>query len=292
MLDDAGIILDDGAIARLGPERFFVSTTTGNLDAVDQWLRWWLASGGRRVDVTDVTGQYAAINLAGPRSREIMARLTTLDVSREGMPYLAAVEGSVAGIPAIILRIGFVGELGYEIHVPADYGVALWDAVMAAGADLGLRPFGVEAQRVLRLEKQHAIVGQDTDALSNPVEAGLGWLIKAEKPDFIGRDASLAVLARGPNQVLTGFEVEGDSKLVPAEGASILSHGVAVGRVTSSKWSPTLERTIGLAWVAAADAVEDRELQVRLGTGTMGITVPARVRTRPFYDPDGERLRM
>jgi len=202
------------------------------------------------------------------------------------------VEGLVAGIPAIILRIGFVGELGYEIHVPADYGVALWDAVVSAGADLGLRPFGVEAQRILRLEKQHAIIGQDTDALSNPVDAGMSWLIKADKPDFIGRDASLAVLARGPNQVLTGFEIDGDSKLVPAEGASILRNGVAIGRVTSSKWSPTLERTIGLAWVAAADAVENRELQVRLGTGTLGITVAGRVRTRPFYDPDGERLRM
>ena len=103
-----------------------------------------------------------------------MRRVTALDVSREAMPYLAAVEGDVAGVPAIILRIGFVGEVGYEIHVPADYGTHLWDALMDAGRDLGLRPFGVEAQRVLRLEKQHAIVGQDTDALSNPVEAGHG----------------------------------------------------------------------------------------------------------------------
>ena len=118
-----------------------------------------------------------------------MARVTALDVSREAMPYLAAVEGPVAGIPAIILRIGFVGEVGYEIHVPADYGAHLWDALMDAGRELGLRPFGVEAQRVLRLEKQHAIVGQDTDALSNPIEAGMGWLVKADKPDFIGRDA-------------------------------------------------------------------------------------------------------
>ena len=289
MLDDAVIILDDGTVARLPGDRFFVSTTTGNLEAVDQWLRWWLAGGQRRVSVTDVTGQFAAVNLAGPRAREVMAQVTDLDVSRLGMPYLAAVEGLVAGIPAIILRIGFVGELGYEIHVPADFGAQLWDALLDAGRPFGIAAFGVEAQRVLRLEKQHAIVGQDTDALSSPVEAGMGWIVKPEKPDFIGRDASLSVTARGPRQVLTGFEIlEGG---VPTEGASIVRHGQAIGRVTSSKWSPTLGRPIGLAWLAANEAVEGRHITVRLGVEREGSTSSAVVRTRPFYDPDGERLR-
>ena len=289
MLDDAGIVIDDGAVARLAADRFFVSTTTGNLDAVDQWLRWWLAGGQRRVAVTDVTGHYAAVNLAGPRAREVMAKVTDLDVSKAGMPYLAATEGLVAGIPAVILRIGFVGELGYEIHVPADYGAHLWDALVEAGRPFGLRAFGVEAQRVLRLEKQHAIVGQDTDALSTPLEAGMGWIVKAEKPDFIGRDSSASVAGRGPRQVLTGFEiVEGG---VPAEGAAIIRHGSAIGRVTSSKWSPTLNRPIGLAWLASDEAVEGRSLTIRLGVGREGQTSSAVVRTRPFYDPDGERLR-
>jgi sarcosine oxidase subunit alpha len=289
MLDDAGILLDDGTVARLGPERFFVSTTTGNLDAVDQWLRWWLAGSTRRVAVTDVTSQHAAVNLAGPRSREIMAKVTELDVSRTGMPYLAAVEGPVAGIPAVILRIGFVGEVGYEIHVPADYGAALWDALMDAGRPLGMRAFGVEAQRVLRLEKQHAIVGQDTDALSSPLEAGMGWVVKAEKPDFIGRDSATSVAARGPRQVLAGFEiVEGG---MPTEGAAIIRHGAPIGRVTSSKWSPTLNKAIGLAWLSAEEAVEGRSLTVRLGVGREGQTSSAVVRTKPFYDPQGERLR-
>jgi len=290
MLDDAGIILDDGAVARLGDQRFFLSTTTGNLDAVDQWLRWWLAGSSRDVTVTDVTGHYASVNLAGPRAREIMARVTDLDVSREAMPYLAAAEGLVAGVQAVILRIGFVGELGYEIHIPADYATHLWDAMTQAGRDLGLRPFGVEAQRVLRLEKQHAIVGQDTDALSNPIEAGMGWVVKGDKPDFIGRAASLAVTAREPRQVLTGIEIVGTD--LPAEGAAIVRDGAAIGRVTSCKWSPTLERGIALAWLAAADAVEGQKVTMRLGVGRAGDTTVGRVRTRPFYDPDGERLRM
>jgi sarcosine oxidase subunit alpha len=291
MLDDAGIILDDGAVARLGEQRFFLSTTTGNLDAVDQWLGWWLAGGSRRVGVTDVTGHYAAVNLAGPNARQIMGRLTSLDVSREGMPYLAAVEGMVADVPAIILRIGFVGEVGYEIHVPADYGAHLWDALMDAGRDLGIRPFGVEAQRVLRLEKQHAIVGQDTDALSNPVEASMGWLVKADKPDFIGRDASVSVLARGPRQILTGIEVIGAE--LPTEGASILRDGSStpIGRVTSAKWSHTLDKGIALGWVDVDDAAEGTRVTLRLGVGKDGGTTVGRVRTKPFYDPTGERLR-
>ena len=160
---------------------------------------------------------------------------------------------------------------------------------MDAGRPLGLKPFGVEAQRVLRLEKQHAIVGQDTDALSSPLEAGMGWIVKPEKPDFIGRDSSAAVTARGPRQILTGFEiVEGG---MPTEGAAIIRHGAPIGRVTSAKWSPTLNRAIGLAWLSAEEAVEGRSLTVRLGVGREGQTSSAVVRTKPFYDPEGERLR-
>ena len=161
----------------------------------------------RRVAVTDVTGQYAAVNLAGPRAREVLQQVTDLDVSKAGMPYLAAVEGAVAGIPAMILRIGFVGELGYEIHVPADYGAHLWDALMDAGRPLGLRPFGVEAQRVLRLEKQHAIVGQDTDALSTrsrPAWAGSSRPRSRTSSAVTRRHRSPRA---GPRQVLTGFEI-------------------------------------------------------------------------------------
>jgi sarcosine oxidase subunit alpha len=289
MTDDAGIIFDDGTVARLGEERFFVTTGTGSLDAVDGWLRWWLAASDREVDITDLTSRLAAMNLAGPRARDVLAQLTDLDVSADGLGYLDAREGLVAGVPVVILRIGFVGELAYEIHVPADLAVHAWDAIMAAGAEHGIRPFGVEAQRVLRLEKQHLIVGQDTDALSDPYGAALGWLVKADRPDFIGREALAALAGRGRQDVLAGFEMVGNT--VPAEGAAIVRDGRAVGRVTSGKWSPTLGKVIGLAWLQVQDAVDDRTITVRLGTGRSGATAKAVVRTRPFYDPAGERVR-
>lgn len=295
MLDDAGIILDDGTVARLGEERFFVSTTTGNIDSVEQWLRWWLADSQRDVSVVDVTSEMAAVNVAGPASRAILERVSDVDISKDAMSYMAVREGLVAGIPAIILRIGFVGELGYEIHVPADYALHLWDALADAGQDDGLRPFGVEAQRVLRLEKQHAIIGQDTDALSNPIDAGMGWLAKMDKPDFVGHDAVAGLLAADGSkaattrQVLAGFEVTGSA--VPAEGAAVVSAGRGIGRVTSAKWSPTLKHTIGLAWIDDTAADDGTAITVRLGVGAAGETVPATVRREPFYDPEGKRLR-
>ncbi|MDQ3127182.1 MAG: (2Fe-2S)-binding protein, partial [Chloroflexota bacterium] len=289
MTDDAAIILDDGTVARLGDDRFLVTTGTGSLDAVDGWLRWWLAASDRRVDVTNVTARFAAMNLAGPRARDVLERLTDIDVSPEGLRYLDARETLVAGVPAAILRIGFVGELAYELHVPADQAAYLWDRILATGAEFGIRPFGVEAQRVLRLEKQHAIVGQDTDALSDPRGASMGWLIKGDRRDFIGRDAIAALDARGLRDVLIGFEMIGTA--VPAEGAAVVRDGKPIGRVTSSKWSPTLGKAIGLAWLPAEDAVDERAITVRLGTGREGSTAPAVVRSTPFYDPAGERVR-
>ena len=186
--DEAGIILDDGTISRLGDERYFLTTTTGNADAIDNCFRWWLAMRPDwDVRLTNVTGSYAAMNLAGPRSREILGKLTSADLSSQALPYLATSELEIAGVGAIALRIGFVGELGYEIHVPSQYGLHVWEAVLDAGREFEIRPFGVDAQRLLRLEKKHFLPGIDSDALSNPLEADLPWIVKLDKEDFVGR---------------------------------------------------------------------------------------------------------
>jgi sarcosine oxidase subunit alpha len=285
MLDDAGIILDDGTVARLGEEQFFLTAGSGSLELVEEWLDWWLAGSDRCVHVTDVTGGLAAINLAGPQSREVLARLTDLDLSPQALPYLAAVQGKVAGIPVLILRIGFVGELGYEMHFPAEYGEYLWEALLEAGREFGIVPFGVEAQRVLRLEKLHIIPGHDTDALSNPLEADMGWVVKLDKPDFIGRAALAGVKARGLRQRLVGFELL--TRVVPGEGDAVVADGLPVGRVTSAKWSAILGRAIGMAWVPAELAIDGGQIHVK----SNGQTYSGLVVTKPFYDPEGKRLR-
>ncbi len=287
LCDDAGIVLDDGTVARLGDDRFLVTTTTGGVEAIEQWFDWWLAGTDRCCHVINVTGALGAINVAGPRARDLLAPIADLDLAPQAFPYLGAKEGRVAGVPSLLLRIGFVGELGYEIHFPADYGEYVWDALLEAGASLGVRPFGVEAQRVLRLEKQHVVVSHDTDALTTPLEADLGWIVKLDKPDWVGRDAALAVAARGPRQRLVGFEVRGPGPL-PEEGAAVVAAGRPIGRVTSAKWSYELGRGIGMAWLPTDLARDGAAFEVRVD----GRTRTATVVTRPFYDPDGARLRM
>ena len=284
--DDSGIVLDDGTVARLGPERFFVTTTTSGIGQMESWLRWWTEGTGWCAHLADVTSAYAAINLAGPRARDVLARLAAMDVSAAALPYLAAAEGLIAGIPTRLLRIGFVGELGFELHVPADYGEALWDALLEAGAEFGICPFGVEAQRILRLEKGHLIVGQDTDALSGVLDADMAWACKFDKDDFVGMPALRRVQHHGPRQRLVGFEVPGGR--LPNEGDQVVDPGGRpVGRVTSVRRSPTLGRVIGLAWLPVENGLTAEEFAIRSGAGTVAATVVA----TPFYDPDGSRMR-
>jgi sarcosine oxidase subunit alpha len=236
--------------------------------------------------VANVSANYAAVNVTGPSSRAVMERLTDLDVSADGLPYLRAARADVAGVPALILRIGFTGELGFELHVPSAYGPYLWDQILEAGKDLGIKPFGLEAQRILRLEKQHILVGQDTDALSDPYGAGMPWIVKMDKEDFLGRQALTELREEGePAERLVGW-VASDG-VVPPEGAGIVEGGTWVGRVTSARQSPALGGVVGMGWVPASFAEEDRVISIHFG-GTM---LTAKVRLKPFYDPEGARLR-
>ena len=286
LCDDAGIILDEGTITRLDADRWFLTTSTAGATTTEEWLLWWAAGTDLCVHVHNLTDGLASMNLAGPLARKVLAPLTDVDLGAEAFPYLAAAQGRVAGVPALMLRIGFVGELGYEIHVPAEYGADLWNALMEAGGTAGLRPFGLEAQRVLRLEKRHLIASVDTDALSTALEADLAWAVKFDKPDFIGRAALLRVQERGPRQKLVGYVME-DPQIVPQDGAAVLLDGRPVGRVTSARFSPTLGQSIGMAWVPIEQAMPGTSFQVRVD----GKTATARVVAGPFYDPHGERMR-
>jgi sarcosine oxidase, subunit alpha len=284
---DGGRIMDDGTIARLGDETFYVTTTSTGADSVVEWFEWWNAVWHMDVEVTSVTGALAAVNAAGPRARDLLARLTDLDVSNEALRYLDAREARVAGVPSLVLRIGFVGELGYELHFPSPYGEHVWDAILAAGADLGVRPFGLEPQRVLRLEKMHILVGQDTDSESNALAASMPWTVKFDKDDFVGRWSLERVRDQGFPEQLVGFEMADGIGGAPAEGGQIVVDGRPGGRVTSARWSPELGRVIGMAWVPTDLARDGAELDVKMDGGVE----KARVRMRPFYDPDGRRLR-
>ncbi|MGH2985593.1 MAG: 2Fe-2S iron-sulfur cluster-binding protein [Solirubrobacterales bacterium] len=284
--DDAGRITDDGTVCRLDDRSFYVTTTSSGADAVESWFAWWLSEWDLDVHLTDVSQGLAAFNLAGPRSREILSGLTDLDCSNDSFAYLDGKRTQVAGVPCLLLRIGFVGELGYELHCPAALAEHLWDSVLEAGEPHGIRPFGLEPQRVLRLQKLHILVGQDTDAESNALEAAMPWIVKLDKEeDFIGRWALESVQERGAENTLVGFTITNGA--VPNEGAAVVVDGRPVGRVTSSRFSPLLRRTIGMAWVPAALAEEG----VSITLADDGQRLSAQVQTAPFYDPDQEKLR-
>ena len=285
MCSDSGVIIDDGTVSRLAEDHYFITTTTGNIELIEQWIKWWAAGTGMCVHVTDVTSAFAAINVAGPRARETLKKLTEVDLSPEVFRYMRAAQGTVAGVHTRLVRIGFVGETGWELHFPAENSEYMWDTLMEAGEEFGITPFGMEAQRILRLEKKHIIVGQDTDTVSNPLESDMEWVVRFEKDDFIGKKVLQDIHQRGLRDRLVGF-LTGDST-VPEEGDPVVLNGRPIGRITSSRLSPTLGRGYGFAWVPVHLAEDGKEIYIQMD----GKRVPARVVMQPFYDPEGKRLR-
>jgi sarcosine oxidase subunit alpha len=285
MLDESGVIVDDGVIARLSEELFYFTTTTGGSAGVFRELQRWNALWGLDCALVNVTGHRAAFNFAGPLSREILQTLTDTDLSDAAFPYLAVRPGQVAGVAARLMRVGFVGELGYEIHIAASRGPEVWQALFSAGAPHGLRPFGVEAQRVLRLEKGHFIVGQDTDGLTDPLEANAMWAVAMKKPFFIGQRSLRILQARGPRQKLVGIELAETAPL-PKECHLVIDNGAIAGRITSVTHSRALNKSIGLAMLSPDLAQVGRDIRIRIDNGDL---LAARVVQAPFYDPKNLR---
>ena len=285
MTSDNGVILDDGTVTRLAEDRYFVTTTSGNADVIEEWFNWWNAGAANCAHVVNVTAAYGAVNVAGPRARETLAKLTGIDLSTRNFRYMRSAQGDVAEVPCLLLRIGFVGEAGWEVHFPAEYGEYMWNAIMEAGREFGISPFGLEAQRILRLEKGHVIVGQDTDAISTPMDVGSDWAVRFDKPDFIGRGGLAVATERGLQQRLVGFVLP--VAAAPEDGTPVVSGGRPIGRVTSARISPTLGSGFGLAYVPPGLAVEGASIEVLIG----GRPVSATVTLEPVYDPEGSRLR-
>jgi sarcosine oxidase subunit alpha len=287
MCDESGVIMDDGVVARLADDHFYFTTTTSNSANIYRELSRLNSLWRMDCGIVNHTGSFAAVNLAGPKSREVLSRLTDIDLSASAFPYLAVREGFVAGISARLMRVGFVGEWGYEIHVPACHALTLWNAIFSAGADDGIQPFGVEAQRLLRLEKGHIIIGQDTDGLTSCREVGLDWALKMDKPFFVGQRSQKIIDQKPKKQQLIGFVLaKGFIGKAPQECCLVISANEIAGRVTSIAWSPTLGSYIGLAFVIPELASPETAISIRLSDGS---SIQARVVPTPFYDPENLR---
>ncbi|HCU91070.1 MAG TPA: aminomethyltransferase, partial [Gammaproteobacteria bacterium] len=288
MVDGSGTLVDDGVAARLAGDHFYLTATSSHAQAVVRQLQQYADQLGFNVAIMDRTFQVAAINLAGPLSADVLSRLTDIDLSPEKFPYLALREGQIAGVQSRVLRVGFVGELGYEIHFPASHGKALWQALLDAGATEGIGAFGVEAQRLLRLEKGHLIFGQDTDGTTNPFEVNLGWGVRLSKDRFVGKH-SLTKLKPMLKRRLVGFISPADSDNRIRECHLVIEQGAIAGRVTSVAYSPHLRSVFGLAMVDLSLTTLGQQLFIRVSDSTM---VDATVTDMPFYDPTNERQKI
>ncbi len=295
LLKEDGFIMDDGVSARLAPDRFHLTTTTGGAARVLNMMEDYLQTEWPDLNVwlTSTTEQYAVIALQGPNARKLLEPLVEgIDLSAEAFPHMAIREGTICGIPTRLFRVSFTGELGFEINVPTTYGRAVWERLMAAGVPYDITPYGTEAMHVLRAEKGFIIVGQDTDGTVTPYDAGLDWAIGKKKPDFVGK-RSLArpdIVAPGRKQ-LVGLLTD-DPDIVLEEGAQIVADPdqpipmTMIGHVTSSYWSETLGRSIAMALVAGGHGMLGETLHIPMPGKAHAVKVSDTI----FYDTEGVRL--
>jgi sarcosine oxidase subunit alpha len=278
-LDEGGYVMDDGLICALRDGRYYVTSTSGGADRMEAGLRNWADRWDLHVHLVNQTAELGAINVAGPGARELLGRLSDDDLSRAAIPYPGHAEIMVAGVACRAIAVGFVGELSYELHHPRSRGPELWDALLGAGADLGVAPHGLDALDVLRLEKGHFFLAQDTLPDDHPAKLGLGWAVDMDKPWFVGK-ASLERMAEIPlERRLVGLRFDGE----PQRGMPLEAAGQIVGRVTSCARSEALGAAIGLGWLRARNGGWPTTLRAGATTAT--------VVDRPFYDPEGVRLR-
>jgi sarcosine oxidase subunit alpha len=295
LLREDGFIYDDGVVARIGTDRFHVTTTTGGAPRVlalmedyrqTEWpeLKVWL---------TSTTEQWAVIAVQGPKSRQVLETLVEgLDISAAAWPHMSVGRGRICGVPMLLFRVSFTGELGFEINVPADFGLSVWDAVHAAGKAHGITEYGTETMHVLRAEKGYVIVGQDTDGTVTPDDAGLSWAIGKGKTDFVGKRSLERASMKSPDRKqLVGLRSK-DPGVTLEEGSQVAAKSGQkppmdlIGHVTSSYASSVLGHSIALALIAGGRARLGQTLYVPMPDGDLEVEVTSPV----FYDPAGARI--
>jgi aminomethyltransferase len=274
LLTERGTIVDDLLVYRY-PEHLLLVINAGNRDADVAYLREHLA--GFDATLEDVSDSYALIAVQGPEAPALVQRLADQELG--GIKYYRFVEGAVAGVPAIISRTGYTGELGFELFVPWDQAVAVWNALLEGGT---ATPCGLGARDTLRLEAGMALYGHELDIDTTPLEAGLSWLVKLGKPDFLGKSVLVRQHEDGVDRKLVGFTF--DERAIPRHGMPVWYGDVQVGSVCSGTMSPTLGAPVGTCYLPAAAAVPGTVFAVDI----RGRHVPARVVSLPFYKRAGK----
>jgi len=267
-----GTFVDDITVYKFADDRYWLTVNAANIEKDVAWIRDHV---GSVVEVRNLSDDIALLAIQGPRAREILQKLTSVELSK--LQYYFFIEGDVAGIRSCISRTGYTGEDGFEIYIPPQYANALWNTLLEAGAPAGLQPCGLGARDTLRLEAKMALYGQDIDDRHTVLEADLGWIVKLEKGAFIGREALARQKAEGIKRKLVGFEMLGRGIARPHY--AIAKEGNRIGEVTSGGPAPSLEKNIGLGYVAVQYAAIGTEFNIVIRDQP----VTARVVRTPFY---------
>lgn len=285
LLTEEGGIFDDLVVICIAPDNFLLTVAAFNVHKTPGWIEKHIA--GMNACMCDESEGTTCLEVQGPKSREILEKVANVDVPHGALPYFRWVEGNIAGIKCMIARLGVTGELGYEIFYEAGHAWTMYDALVEAGKDSGLALSGNRTVAMFRLEKVYHIYTRDIDESTNPIEAGLERWVKYDKGEFIGRDALLRIKEQGIKRKLVGFTVK-DGPAAVAPGTTVQVDGRDVGEATVGAHSPTLDQTIGLAYVP----LEHSEIGTRLQIPTESATLQAEVVETPFFDPEGTRIRV
>ena len=296
MMNELGFLSDDGVTVRLGEDHFLMHTTSGGADRIAAWLEEWLQTEWThyKVFVTPVTEQWAQFAIAGPMARQVLAKLEPdFELSNENFPHMSFKIGKLGAYPVRIFRISFSGEQSYEVATPANLGKGLWEAIMAAGAEFGMEPYGTEALHVLRAEKGYIVVGDETDGTTTPNDVGLDGLVSKKKIDFIGKRSLEQSYLKGPNRKqLVGLLTENPEDVLP-DGAYAVREVKdkppveMIGQVTSTYLSPTLGRSIAMALIENGRSRMGEVISFPLEGGKV---MKATITDTVFYDKEGERI--
>ena len=292
MCNEDGCLIDDGVVVRRAENDYYFTSSTARADSTVEWIRYHTRYDGWDYHLVNLTDAFGAINLAGPNARSVLRKVTDADIGNEAFPFAAYREIFLADeMPARVMRLGFLGELAYEIHVPASYTERMWALLLEAGQEFGLRPFGVEAQNVLRLEKGHVIIGQESEIRTTLHDLGLGFLWSRDKKEAntVGAPALHFTEHQQGRLKLVGLEMENPYR--PPKDGSIIVDSAIRGYVCTARFSFPLQKAIGLALVENDLAKVGTRLAV-FEDGMGKKRLHAKVIPTPFYDPEGKRLKM
>ena len=305
MCNDTGNIVDDGVVVRTGEDQFYLTTSSNRAGSTVEWFRFHTRYDDWDFNLVNLTDALASINVAGPNARRVLERVTSADLSNDAFPYLGYREIAVGdGVAARCLRLGFVGELSYELHVGASYAQYVWDLLWDAGAEFGIRPFGLEAQNCLRAEKGHVIIGTESEQRVTLLDIGMGWLWDRE--DTTSRKVGATALRYCEEQPgrlkLVGLRIDGvgghaadrtgGAAYSPEDGAVVVDGDRIAGFVCTTRYSETLGWQYGLALVEDRLAERGRSLELYESLGKRTVRSTATVMPPHFHDPRGERLRI